>query len=104
MKENTVTKLIDALEARTHFGEVMEEAEKGNARFLVSRRGKPKVMILSVTDYLKNVVKEDTILAQIQLTAKELGLDKMTEDEIEAEITASRQERRKEKRKLSRSR
>ena len=104
MKENTVTKLIDALEARTHFGEVMAEAEKGNARFLVSRRGKPKVMILSVTDYLRNVTKEDSILAEIQLTAKSLGLDKMTESEIEGEIAASRQERRKEKRRSSRSR
>jgi prevent-host-death family protein len=104
MKENTVTKLIDALEARTHFGEVMEQAEKGNARFLVSRRGKPKVMILSVADYLKNVVKEDAILAEIQLTAKQLGLDKMTEDEIEAEIAASRQDRRKDKKASTRSR
>ena len=103
MKENTVTKLIDALEARTHFGEVMAEAEKGNARFLVSRRGKPKVMILGVADYLKNVVREDAILAEIQLTAKELGLDKMTEDEIEAEIAASRQERRKDKKRSSKS-
>ncbi len=104
MKETTVTKLIDALEARTHFGEVMAEAEKGNARFLVSRRGKPKVMILSVADYLRNVVKEDSILAEIQLTAKDLGLDKMTESQIEGEIAASRQERRKEKRRSSRSR
>jgi prevent-host-death family protein len=82
----------------------MEQAEKGNARFLVSRRGKPKVMILSVADYLKNVVKEDAILAEIQLTAKELGLDKMSEDEIEAEIAASRQERRKDKKRSSRPR
>ena len=99
MKHTTVTKLIDALDARTHFGEVMAEAEKGNARFLVSRRGKPKVMILSVADYLRNVTQEDTILAEIQLTAKNLGLDKMTESDIEGEIAAYRQERRKEKKR-----
>lgn len=40
-----MTKLIDALSARTRFGELMEEAEKGKTRFLVSRRGKPKVVI-----------------------------------------------------------
>ena len=99
MKQTTVTKLIDALHARTHFGEIMAEAEKGNARFLVSRRGKPKVMILSVADYLKNVVKEDSILAEIHFTAKGLGLNKMTESEIENEIAAFRQERRKEKKR-----
>ena len=99
MKQTTVTKLIDALDARTHFGEVMAEAEKGNARFLVSRRGKPKVMILSVADYLKNVLKEDSILAEIHFTAKSLGLNKMTEREIANDIAASRQESRKERKR-----
>ena len=61
-------------------------------------------MILSVADYLKNVVREDAILAEIQLTARELGLDKMTEDEVEAEIAASRQERPKDKKRSSRPR
>ncbi len=38
MATKSATKLVDALSARTHFGEMMEEAEKEKTRFLVSRR------------------------------------------------------------------
>jgi prevent-host-death family protein len=85
-----MTKLIDALSARTRFGELMDKVEKENVRFLVSRRGKAKVVILSVDDYLKNIVKENELLAQIQLNAQKSGLDRMTDQEINAEIAAYR--------------
>jgi len=97
MQDKPMTKLIDALSARTRFGELMEKAEKENTRFLVSRRGKAKVVILSVDDYLRNFVKKDQLLASIQLGAENAGLDKMTEQEIEAEIGAFRKADRKVK-------
>ena len=88
-------KLIDALQARVRFGKVMDEVEKKNTRFLVSRRGKPKIVMLSVEDYLKNVLKEQGLLAEIQLSAQEKGLDRMTSKEIDAEIKAYRQGKKK---------
>jgi prevent-host-death family protein len=81
-----ITKSIDALSARTHFGEIMATAEKEQTRFLVSKRGTPKVVILSVEDYLKNIIKQPELLSRIQLNAEKVGLDKMTDKEIEAEI------------------
>jgi prevent-host-death family protein len=95
MATKSATKLIDALSARIHFGEMMEEAEKEKTRFLVSRRGKPKVVILSVEDYLKNIVKQPEILATIQLSAQKAGLDKMTDEEIEVEIASCRRSKTK---------
>ena len=94
MEAKPITKLIDALSARTRFGEVMETAEKEKVRYLVSRRGKPKVVILSVEDYLKNIVKQPELLTKIQLSAKEAGLDKLEEVEIEAEIAGHRKTKR----------
>lgn len=85
-----MTKLIDALSARTRFGELMETAEKKQTRFLVSRRGKPSVVILSVDDYLKSIVKKSDLLTQIQISAKKAGLDEMSEEEIQTEINAYR--------------
>lgn len=82
--------MIDALSARTRFGEVMESAEKQNTRFLVSRRGKPKVVILSVEDYLRNILKKPDLLAEIQENSQKVGLDKMTDQEIMAEIRSAR--------------
>jgi prevent-host-death family protein len=95
MATKPATKLVDALSARTHFGEMMEEAEKQKTRFLVSRRGKPKVVILSVEDYLKNIVKQPEILATIQLSAQKAKVDKMTDEEIDAEISAYRRSKPK---------
>ena len=68
----------------------MEQAESKNLHFLVRRRGKPKVVILGVEDYLKNIVKKDELLTEIQLSAQISGLDKIPENEIEVEIQASR--------------
>lgn len=82
-----MTKLIDALSARTHFGEIMATAEREQTRFLVSKRGTPMIVILSVEDYLKNIIRQPELLARVQLSAKKASLDKMTDREIEAEIT-----------------
>ncbi len=90
-----MTTLINALSARTQFGRIMNEAEKKNVRFLVSRRGKPKVVILGVKDYLKNIVKQPKLMTKIQISAKEAGLDRLRDTEIEAEIKAFRKTRKK---------
>jgi prevent-host-death family protein len=86
MENESTTKLIDALFARTHFGELMKQVEAENLRFLVSRRGKPKVVILSVEDYLKNVIKQPEILTKVQLSAKKHGLEKITDKKIDVDI------------------
>ncbi|SPJ14514.1 Prevent-host-death family protein [Syntrophobacter sp. SbD2] len=97
MPTKPTTKLIDALSVRTRLGEVMEEAEKENTRFLVSRRGKPAVVILGVKDYLKNIVKKNELLAEIQLGAKKAGLDKITDKEIDSEILSYRRSKKQNK-------
>ena len=88
MATKSTTKLIDALSARIHFGEMMEAAEKEKTRFLVSRRGKPTVVILSVEDYLRNVIKQPKMLTTLQLSALKGGLGKITDEEIEVEIVS----------------
>jgi len=90
MRVKPMTRVIDALSARTRFGELIERTEKENVRFLVSRRGKPKVVILGVEDYLRNIIKKPKILVEIQRDAQDAGLDKMTDAEIQAEIEACR--------------
>ena len=97
MKNSPITKSIDALSVRTHFGEVMEEAEQENTRFLVNRRGKPKVVIMSVQDYMKNLVKQSDILTRVQLSAKKTGIDKMSDKDINAEIAGYRKQNKSKK-------
>jgi prevent-host-death family protein len=90
-----ITKLIDALTARTRFGELMDEVDADQVRFVVSRRGKAKIVILSVRDYLQNVTKQPELLTKIQLSAQEAGLDKITDEEIDAEVAAHRKLKKK---------
>ncbi|MES0337479.1 MAG: hypothetical protein SFH39_14135 [Candidatus Magnetobacterium sp. LHC-1] len=53
-----------------------------------------EVVTLKVEDYLRNLTGEDNLLVKIQTGAGFLGLDKMTEDDIEKEILAYRNERK----------
>lgn len=84
MTKKPTTKLIDALSARIHFGELMDQAEKENLRFLVSKRGKPKIVILGARDYFENVEKQPEILTKVQLSGKKEN--KMPADEIGREV------------------
>ncbi|MCK4224182.1 MAG: type II toxin-antitoxin system Phd/YefM family antitoxin [candidate division Zixibacteria bacterium] len=87
-----VTKVIPALVARTQFGQIMERATKKQDRFLVSKKGEPQVIILSVEDYLKNILKEPKLLQRLLKKAKESGLNKMSLRDIDREIKAARAE------------
>jgi hypothetical protein len=51
-------------------------------------------MTMSVTDYTKAIAPEDPALTEIRDNAKRIGLDKLTMEEIDAEIAAYRREKR----------
>jgi prevent-host-death family protein len=86
-----VTKEISALIARTQLGQILERVKKNQDRFLISRNGEATAVILSVEDYLGNIVKQPKVLTKLQQQAKKAGTDKLTLEEIDAEIKAFRQ-------------
>jgi prevent-host-death family protein len=90
---------ISALTARTQLGQIMNRAVENNDRFLVERNGEPAVLILSVTDYVKTFAPPPNWLEKSWDSAKSIGLDKLTPKDIDAEIAASRRERRTRKAK-----
>src|ERR1700686_3678634 len=92
-----MTRKISALTARTQLGQIMNRAVENNDRFLVERNGEPAVLILSVTDYVKTLAPPPDWLEKSWDSAKRHGLDKLTIKDIDAEIAASRRERRKQK-------
>src|SRR5258708_6750960 len=89
-----MTRKITAATARTQFGQILDRAVEHNDRFLVERNGEPAVLILSVSDFLKTLAPAPDWLRDIQQDAKRKGLDKLTMEEIDAEIAATRRERR----------
>ena len=86
-----VTESIPALTARTQLGSIMERATKNKDRFLVSKRGEARVVILSLEDYLKNIVKQPKVLTRLQKQAQKAGTDKLTMEEVNKEIAAVRE-------------
>jgi prevent-host-death family protein len=64
----------------------MRRVRDHQERFIVDRRGKPQVVILSVEDYFQNVVKQPKSLTRLQEEAKRRGLDKLSMEEIQQEV------------------
>jgi prevent-host-death family protein len=85
-----VTKNISALIARTQLGQILERVKKNQDRFLISKKGEATAVILSVEDYLKNIVKQPDVLTKLQEQAKKAGTDKFSLEDIDAEIKAFR--------------
>lgn len=85
-----VTKNISALIARTQLGQILERVKKNQDRFLISKKGEATAVILSVEDYLKNIVKQPDVLTKLQKQAKKAGTDKLSLEYIDAEIKAFR--------------
>ncbi len=83
---------IDAHVARTQFGQIMDLAIKNNERFIVDRRGEPAVVIMSVADFIRTAAPPPDWLQKAWTGAKRRGLDRLTPEDIEAEIAAQRRE------------
>ncbi len=88
-----VTKSLPTFIARTQFGQILERVSQKRERFLVTKKGEAKAVILGVEDFLQAVVKTPKSLALLQEQAKKRGVEKLTLEEIEAEIAAVRGEK-----------
>ncbi len=89
-----MSRRVDAHVARTQFGQLMDRAIRDKERFVVDRRGEPAVVILSVEDYLENVSNAPEWLKESWADARKNGTDKLTMEEIDAEIADYRREKR----------
>ena len=53
------------------------------------------MILLNVREYLKNIVKKSELLANVQIEAQKAGKEAITDEEIDAEIGAYRQAKKK---------
>jgi hypothetical protein len=91
-----VTKSLPAFIVRTQFGQILERVSGNRERFVVTKNSEAKAIILGVEDFLQSVVKIPPELAAIQAEAKKRGVDKLTFEDIEAEIQAVRKAQRRQ--------
>lgn len=87
-----MTKLINALKARTQLGKLLDKVSTRGDRYLINRRGKPTAVVMGVKDFLENIVETPEIMVELQQEATEKGKDEMTMEEIEGVIEKYRKE------------
>ena len=85
-----VTKSLSAFIARTQFGQILERVSQRGDRFVVTKNGEAKAVILGVEDFFRAVVKTPKSLAALQKQARRRGTNRLTLEEIETEIAAVR--------------
>ena len=85
-----MTKNVPAFIARTQFGQILERVSQNSERFVVTKKGEAKAVILGVEDFLQAVVETPDALSALQREAAKSGADKLSIEEIEKEIAAVR--------------
>ena len=89
-----MTNVISAVTARTQLGQILKRINQKNERFVVDRRGQPQAVIMSINDYIDTFAPTPDWLKAIGAEAKKKGLNKLTMRQIDAEIAATRKERK----------
>ena len=87
--------VVSALTARTQLGQILRRASEKDERFVVDRRGKPSVIIMSVRDYIRNVAPTPAAYRAIREEAKQNGTSSLSMREIDSEIAAHRRQGKK---------
>jgi len=86
-------KVISALTARTQFGQIMARATEQDERFIVDRRGEPKVVIMSIRDFIETVAPAPGALKTAWSNSRRKRVNKLSMREIDSEIAAYRRQR-----------
>jgi prevent-host-death family protein len=89
-------KIVSALTARTQFGQIMRRAKEKQTRFLVDRRGEPQVVIMGIKDFLNTMAPPPEVMRLIRAESKRKGTSKLTIRQIDAEVRATRRQKRKQ--------
>ncbi len=92
-KGQVMTKNVPAFIARTQFGQILERVSQNNERFVVTKKGEAKAVILGVEDFLQAMVETPESLSTLQVQAIKSGANRLTLEEIEEEIDAVRRKK-----------
>jgi len=87
-KNNTI--VVSALSARTGFGRLLRRVEEEHRSLIIEKRGTPKAVLLSIRDYVRLAAPEPEVLRVIGEESKRKGTDKLTSQQIDHVIKATR--------------
>jgi prevent-host-death family protein len=98
-KQQPMMRNVSALLARTHFGQIIERVSQNKERFLVTKNGQAKAVILGIEDFLETVKAPPQSVAELQDQARKGDAHRLTLEEIEEEIAQVRKGKPKQQRR-----
>lgn len=87
--------VVSALAARTGFSRLLRQVEEERRSLVIEKRGIPKAVLLSLTDYVKLAAPEPEVLRIIGEESRMNGTDKLTSQEIDSIIAKTRKQQRR---------
>jgi prevent-host-death family protein len=89
------TIVVSALRARANFGQLLRRVEDERRSLVIEKRGIPKVVLLSIRDYVRLAAPEPEVLKVIGEDSQRKGTDKFTSRRIDQIIKAARAQKPK---------
>ncbi|MGH9658427.1 MAG: type II toxin-antitoxin system Phd/YefM family antitoxin [Bryobacteraceae bacterium] len=90
-----MSNVISTLTARSQFGQILDEVDKGRRSFVIEKRGSPKAILLGIQNYIRLAAPEPEVLKRLGEATIRRGTDKLTLRQIDRVIKAARTSRRR---------
>ena len=87
--------IVSALRARTNFGRLLRQVEEERQSLVIEKRGTPRAVLLSLRDYVRLAAPEPEVLKIIGEESKAKGTDKLSSQQIDKIIRATRAKKTK---------
>ena len=88
------TIVVSALNARAHFGKLLQRVEDERRSLVIEKRGTPRAVLLSIRDYVRLATPEPEVLRIIGEESRRKGTDKLASSKIDNIIKAARKQKR----------
>ena len=86
------TIVVSALHARANLGKLLRRVEDERRSLVIEKRGTPRAVLLSISDYVKLAAPEPEVLRVIGEESERKGTSRLSPRQIDQVIKASRTE------------
>ena len=89
----TGNNVVSALRARANFGRILQRLENERQSLVIEKRGRPRAVLLSISNYVKLAAPEPEILRIIGEASIRKGTNSLRRGQIDQIIRASRKQK-----------
>src|SRR5580658_2018673 len=82
--------VVSALQARAHFGKLLQRVEDERRSLVIEKRGTPRAVLLSIRDYVRLAAPEPEVLRLIGEESQRSGTNMLTSRQIDQVIKSTR--------------